>query len=292
MPVGARRREMHLRTFATSVPVTVDTAKNAERQWHDIFYRNHARAAYPDTAAEFREKFRRVELTPFSEGGWSWWADPRVEVLQSLGDIRNLRVLDYGCGSGTLGMYLSLCGAQVSGFDLSGEAIRVANEMARRYGLSAQFEQADAEDLRYGDDFFDLVIGFGVLHHVIKYPRASSQLRRILKPRAKAIFVETLWDNPAINLVRRFTTEDEEAGDAHLTQANIREFAQYFGECRLEKRHLLYMLKRLAKLPERNMADPIKPRPFWLLVKRLDDLLLGFRPLRQYCGEVTIYLQK
>jgi len=164
--------------------------------------------------------------------------------------------------------------------------------MARRYGLSAQFDQADAEDLPYPDDTFDLVIGFGVIHHVIKYQRASSQLKRILRPGGKAIFIETLWDNPAINLVRRFTTEDEEAGDAHLTQANIREFARGFTECRLEKRHLLYMLKRLAKVPERNMADSIKPRPFWLVVKRLDDLLLSFRPLRQYCGEVTIYLQK
>jgi 2-polyprenyl-3-methyl-5-hydroxy-6-metoxy-1,4-benzoquinol methylase len=283
---------MHLRKFASNVPVAVDAAKDAERQWHDTFYRNHARANYPDTVAEFREKFRRVELTPFCEGGWSWWADPRVEVLQCLGDIRSLRVLDYGCGPGTLGMYLSLCGAQVWGFDLSGEAIQVANEMAHHYELSAQFEQADAEDLGYRDNFFDLVIGFGVLHHVIKYPRASSQLRRILKPMAKAIFIETLWDNPAINLIRRFTTEEEEAGDAHLTECNIRAFGRDFLDCQLEKRHLFYMLKRLAKLPERNLASPIKRRPFWLSVKRLDRILLSFSPLRRYCGEVIISLQK
>ena len=51
-----------------------------------------------------------------------------------------LRVLDYGCGFGRLGMYLALCGAQVWGFDLSGPAIETANEVARRYGLSVQFE--------------------------------------------------------------------------------------------------------------------------------------------------------
>lgn len=279
-------------TVVSEVDLAIEAAKNAERQWHDSFYRDHARRDYPDTLAEFCERFKRVELTPFCEGGWSWWADPRVEIVESLGDISTLRVLDYGCGSGTLGMYLAHCGAQVRGFDLSGEAIQVANEMARHYGLSAQFEQADAEDLHLPDETFDLVVGFGVLHHVIKYPRASSQLMRILKPGARAIFMETLWDNPAINLIRRFTTTDDEAGDAHLTENNIREFARDFRVCHLEKRHLVYMLKRLASRPERNLANPIKPRRFWKALKQLDNMLLTFRPLRRYCGEVIISLQK
>jgi len=284
---------MNCETAMTGAQPAIEAAKDAERRWHDSFYREHARGDYPATPAEFCERFRRVELTAFCEGGWSWWADPRAEVLQSLGDVRSMRVLDYGCGSGTLGMYLSLCGAQVWGFDLSGEAIQVANEVARRYGVSAQFEQGDAEELKFADEFFDLVIGFGVLHHVIKYQRASAQLRRILRVGAKAIFIETLWDNPAINLIRRFTTEDEEAGDAHLTETNIRSFAQDFGDCQLQKRHLLYMLKRLAKLPDRNLANPLKRRQLWLAVKRLDSMLLGYcSPLRRYCGEVIISLQK
>jgi 2-polyprenyl-3-methyl-5-hydroxy-6-metoxy-1,4-benzoquinol methylase len=283
---------MHNATTVHEVNHSADAAKQAERRWHDTFYRDHARADYPQTLAEFREKFNRVEITDFCNGGWSWWADARREVLQTLGDIRTLRVLDYGCGSGTLGMYLSLSGAEVYGFDLSGAAIEVANEMAQRFGLSAQFEQADAEDLPYADDSFDLIIGFGVLHHVIKYSRASAQLRRILKPGGRAIFIETLWDNPAINLVRRFTTEDEEAGDAQLTQSKIRAFARDFGACRLEKRHLLYMLKRMAKLPERNLSNPIRPRPLWQFLKSLDVALLHVRPLRRYCGEIIVDLQK
>jgi len=282
---------MLLRKFSTE-PIAVDDAKDAEREWHDAFYRTRARADYPEAVTEFQEKFKRVEITPFCEGGWSWWADPRKEVLQSLGDISARRILDYGCGSGALGMYLSLCGAQVWGFDLSGEAIAVANKVASQYQVSAKFEQADAEDLHYADNFFDLVIGFGVLHHVVKYPRARSELRRVMKPGAQAVFSESLWDNPVINLARRFTTEDEEAGDTPLTEANIRQFAQDFSECRLEKRHLLYMSKRLTKLPERNLANPVRRRPFWMFVKSLDRILLRFPPLRRYCGEVIISLTK
>ena len=246
---------------------------------------------YPETREEFITLFKRVELTPFCDGGWSWWADPRKEALDMVGDVSGLRILDYGCGFGRLGNYLALCGAQVRGFDLSKMAIETANQAARRYRLSAQFEQMDAEDLRYPDASFDLVIGFGVLHHVVKYPRAGSRLQRVLAPGGRAVFHETLWDNPLINFARWFTGEHADAGDAHLTDRNIREFCGEFSQVRLEKRHLLYMLKRLAKPPRLDLGMPVTPRPFWRLVKLLDTQILRFPQLRRYCGEVIIYLR-
>lgn len=266
--------------------------KEAELEWHDAWARGHARADYPPTLEEFCERFRRVELTNFCDGGRNWWADARKEALEKIGDVRGLRVLDYGCGSGTLGMYLSACGADVWGFDLSGEATKAASEAAQRYGLSAQFEQMDAEALRYPGEFFDLVVGFGVLHHVIKYSGASFHLLRVMKSGARAVFVESLWDNPLINFVRRFTTTDAEAGDAALTEAGLREFSQGFHGLQLEKRHLLYMLKRLAKPPERNLAKPLRKKAFWRWIKSLDERLLRVPQLRRYCGEVIVYLQK
>jgi 2-polyprenyl-3-methyl-5-hydroxy-6-metoxy-1,4-benzoquinol methylase len=274
-----------------SLPGQTNAVKEAERQWHDTHYKAHALWVYPETREEFRTLFQRVECTPFCDGGWSWWADARKDVLDTVGDVSGIRVLDYGCGFGRLGNYLALCGAQVRGFDLSGIAIETANQAARRYGLSAQFERMDAEELSYPDASFDLVIGFGVLHHVIKYPRAGSHLHRILAPGGRAIFHETLWDNPLINLVRRFTGEHADAGDAHLTDRSIRDFCRDFSEVRLEKRHLLYMLKRLAKPPKLDLSAPIIGRPFWQRVKSLDAQALRFRPLRRYCGEVIVSLR-
>lgn len=270
----------------------LDDVKQAEREWHEAVYATHALSAFPDTAEEFANVFRKNQLIPFCDGGWSWWADARQETLQAIGNVRGLRVLDYGCGYGGLGIYLSLSGALVWGFDLSRTAIETANNAAQRYGLPAQFEQMDAEDLRYAHDCFDLVIGFGVLHHVIKYPRAGSELLRVLKPRGRAVFHETLWDNPIINLARRFTTEPSQAGDAHLTEPDIQRFGQGFRQVRLEKRHLLYMLKRLAKLPRPDWNASLEPRPFWRVLKALDSRILRFHPLQRYCGEVIVLFQK
>jgi len=271
---------------------SVDCIKQEERAWHDAYYNTYALSVFPNTPEEFRQVFTRSHLSPFCEGGCGWWGDARQEALDVVGDVRGLRVLDYGCGYGWLGIYLSQCGAQVRGFDFSDPAIETANLAAQRYRLAAQFEQMDAEDLSYPDGSFDLVVGFGVLHHVVKYPRASSHLFRVLRPGGQAVYHETLWDNPFINLARRFTSVDSAAGDSHLTERSLREFCRDFSQVRLEKRHLLYMAKRLAKLPATDWNAPLQPRPFWRAIKALDNRILRFQPLRRYCGEVIVWLQK
>ena len=264
----------------------------AERTWHDEQYGANAATAYPESPEVFRNLYLKQHLTPFCDGGWSWWADARKEMLELLGDVRGKRVLDYGCGFGTLGMYLSLCGAEVWGFDLSRPAIDTANRAALRYGLPARFEQMDAAALTYPDGFFDLAVGFGVLHHVIKYPNCGSQLSRVLKPGGVGIFHETLWDNPLINFARRFTSVHSDAGDALLNQRAIRSFGSDFREIRMERRHLLYMLKRLAPLPIDDWAASPKPRPLWRAIKAVDRQVLRLKVLRRYCGEVIVILQK
>jgi 2-polyprenyl-3-methyl-5-hydroxy-6-metoxy-1,4-benzoquinol methylase len=271
---------------------TVERIKQTERTWHDSHYEMHAEYAYPETLEDFERIFVKGQISCFCDGGWSWLGDARREAIDAVGDVSGLRVLDYGCGYGGLGLYLSLKGAQVWGFDLSLPAVGTANRAAQRYGLAADFAQMDASDLTYPDEFFDLVIGFGVLHHVIKYPGTDSHLLRILKPRARAVFHETLWDNPLINFARRFTTAHSDAGDTALTDHEIRRFCQEFSHVQLEKRHLLYMLKRLAKLPPTDWNAPLALRPFWRAMKALDHQILQLAPLRCYCGEVVVYLQK
>jgi 2-polyprenyl-3-methyl-5-hydroxy-6-metoxy-1,4-benzoquinol methylase len=271
---------------------SVDGVKDAEQQWHDAHYDAHAAYAYPESLDDFIDIFVKGQISSFCEGGWSWWGDARREAIDALGDVSGLRVLDYGCGYGNLGIYLSWKGAQVWGFDLSQHAVETANKAARRYGLPAEFARMDAAALNYPSDFFDVVIGFGVLHHVIKYPQADAHLFRVLKPSRKAVFHETLWDNPLINFARRFTSEHADAGDVPLTEQEIRSFCRGFSRVQLEKRHLLYMCKRLGKLPRMDRHAQLAPRPLWKAMRTLDQQILRIKPLQRYCGEVIVYLQK
>jgi len=282
----ARHVPDHLKSRARLPSVTV---KAAEQLWHDNFYRSHPFASYYPNPADFQEHFRRTQLTSFHEGGWSWWGDARRELMTMLGDVRGKSVLDYGCGSGNLGIYLAFQGAAVNGFDLSSEGIRIAQRAVEQYGVDAEFQVMDAEHLTYADQSFDLAVGFGVLHHVIKYPGASAQLMSVMKPGARALFHETLWDNPFINLARRFTMKDEEAGDARLTAAALREFGRNFSHVNLHRRHLLYMFKRLVKIEPLTLAAPVRPRPLWKFVQSADRVLMA-AGLSRWCGEVIVEL--
>jgi ubiquinone/menaquinone biosynthesis C-methylase UbiE len=100
----------------------------------------------------------------------------------------------------------------------------------------------DATNLAYPDVFFDLVVGFGVLHRVVKYPQAGAQLLRDVKSGGTAVFHETLWNNPLLNLACRFTTEPAHAGDVDRTDRGIREFCAGFSVVKLEKPYRLYVL--------------------------------------------------
>ena len=269
----------------------ISHVKLAEQSWHDNWYRENAKKEFPESAADFREFLRRVQLVPFSDCGWAYWGDARTEMLRMWGDVSGLSVLDYGCGSGQLGIYLAMLGAKVNGFDLSQQGIDVANWAASRYGLVCSFKALDAEELDYPDQCFDLVVGFGVLHHVIKYSRSAYHLARVLKPGGRAVFHETLWDNPLINFVRRWTTEDSDAGDAHLTERSIRQFGELCARTEVHKRHIFYMLKRLVSPPQRDLSQPLRSRPFWKVIKTVDRGLIHLG-LSRFCGEAIVVYTK
>jgi 2-polyprenyl-3-methyl-5-hydroxy-6-metoxy-1,4-benzoquinol methylase len=265
--------------------------KSNEQAWHDKWYEEHGAREFPDNLDEFRKLFSRVQLEPFCNGGWAYWGDARTEMMEIIGDVRGLTVLDYGCGTGQLGIYLATQGAKVHGFDLSPKGTECAQWASRKYGLDCSFRALDAEEIDYPDNTFDLAVGFGVLHHVIKYPKAANQLARVLKLGARAVFHETLWDNPLINVARRFTMEDSDAGDAHLTGRSLKEFGDPFAKSEVRKRHILYMLKRFAKLPVRDLSNNLKPRPLWSAIRSIDQILLKLG-LSRFCGEAVVIYTK
>ncbi|MGI9057772.1 MAG: class I SAM-dependent methyltransferase [Ktedonobacteraceae bacterium] len=79
------------------------------------------------------------------------------------------KVLDVGCGTGTLAMVaLQRVGATggVSGIDPSVQMIARANHKATRRGLSLDFQVGVIERLAFPDQSFDVVLSSFMMHHL------------------------------------------------------------------------------------------------------------------------------
>ena len=93
------------------------------------------------------------------------------------------RVLEVGCGTGQMSLYLAHANRVVVGADLTRESLQLAAAAARRFGLDrVRFVETDLHGpgLRAGS--FDVVYSAGVLHHTPD-PRASfARIARLARP--------------------------------------------------------------------------------------------------------------
>ena len=68
----------------------------------------------------------------------------RHTLFQLIGDIRGKTVLDVACGEGLYTRLLKRAGAsEVTGVDISGAMIRLAEDEERRHPLGCKYAQAD-----------------------------------------------------------------------------------------------------------------------------------------------------
>ena len=93
------------------------------------------------------------------------------------------RIVEIGCGTGQMCLYLARADRVVVGADLTRAALLLGAAAARRFGLDrVQFVETDLRQpgLRAGS--FDVVYSSGVLHHTPN-PRASfARLAQLLRP--------------------------------------------------------------------------------------------------------------
>ena len=92
-------------------------------------------------------------------------------------------VLDFGCGSGEMGLDIASHIQRVHGIDTSGKMIELANEKVRdRKVGNADFSQADAFDQRLIESSFSTVTAFNIFHLVDDIPGVLARLHDLLQP--------------------------------------------------------------------------------------------------------------
>jgi len=92
------------------------------------------------------------------------------------------RLLDVGCGSGQLALMAAKDGVEVTGVDIAGNLVERARARAQAGGVTARFEEADAEALPFDDASFDVVVSLIGAMFAPRPDLVSRELLRVCAP--------------------------------------------------------------------------------------------------------------
>ena len=137
----------------------------------------------------------------------------RVEaLLAAIGPVKDLRIVDIGCGEGQLAKALAAKGATVQGYDPFIMATEWISEGEGAYRLS----NAKAQALPEAEDSADVVLFVFSLHHVPKFAMgpALAEARRVLKPGGRLLVAEPLAEGPGQYVGELFHDETAVRKDA------------------------------------------------------------------------------
>jgi len=247
-------------------------------------------------AAKFRDdrKLRVVDdlATYFGEGRHA----EGEAIVRAVGDLRGKNVLEIGCGPGGQIPLFAHAGARVWAFDLVPEVVDVARRACRVSGVEDRVDLSvsSVEDMSYPDEMFDVVVGFGVLHHV-SIPLTSRRVHRVLKPGGVAVFSEPLGSNQVLEWARKhlpYPRKEEHGTDVPLTREDVATFAAPFRSHQVQPFYFLSMIQQVTgwKVPGERMREndtaflrrhPAAARMFrrtMLALRRADAALLRWFP--------------
>lgn len=131
-------------------------------------------------AADRRAFFEQVERERYE------W-EPYIRDFARFERGRGKKLLEVGVGAGTDFTNWVRNGAIATGVDLTEHGVALTRERLALEGLKADVRIADAENLPFESNTFDVVYSHGVLHHSPDTRRAIGEVHRVLKPGGTAL---------------------------------------------------------------------------------------------------------
>lgn len=114
--------------------------------------------------------------------------DERGNSFSKISDLwketnSQMRILDIGCGSGSVSGELVKRGHKVFGLDIMTEAVA----RAQKRGISAEIYDVNTTPLPFEEGFFDCILALDILEHLFRPLALLRDMNRMLSPKGFAI---------------------------------------------------------------------------------------------------------
>ena len=143
------------------------------------------------------EYFDEVELKKFR-------AEPHILKFTEFPQWKNKKVLEVGCGLGTVGINFALNSADYTGVELSKESLQIAKKRFEVYNQSGKFYLGNAEELSsfVHIETYDLIYSFGVIHHSPHPEKIISEIKKYMNENSVLkimLYAKDSWKNYMID---------------------------------------------------------------------------------------------
>lgn len=227
-------------------------------------------------------------------------------VLSQLGDLKDKRILDIGCGQGDTSVFLALQGARVCAIDVADKMVELTEALAQVHKVDDRVEgqAVRVEDMKYPDEYFDLIFADGVLHH-LDMPLAVPNLVRVMKKGGRGIFLEPQKGSIFSEIYRHFAKDLRTPDERPLEKRDFEFLAGQFGRLEHREYHLVSLLLFTMRFVTLKLSG--KAFPYWMdevrqgkyhpgllrFLQRVDEALFRCLPfLRRYTWMTVISVQK
>jgi len=139
-------------------------------------------------------KSKNEEFALFNQLSGEWWNENgKFKILHQIKshrityileqinnrDIKNLKILDVGCGGGIICEPLARLGAKVTGLDFSPNNIKAAKLHSRKNKIKINYIHKDIEKSKL-DEKFDVILMFEVLEHLDNWKKTIKKIKKNL----------------------------------------------------------------------------------------------------------------
>ena len=111
--------------------------------------------------------------------------EPEILSFAQFESFKNKKTLEIGVGLGSDHMLLAQNGAILTGIDLTERAVGYTKMRFELLELTSDLSIADAENLPFENESFEMIYSWGVIHHSPNTPKVIDEIHRVLMKNGK-----------------------------------------------------------------------------------------------------------